>query len=53
MAAGERETGGNGVNGDMEVVVEALDLRLPSDVVREGSRVVKRELERVVVIETD
>lgn len=53
MAAGERETGRNGVNGDGDGVVEPLDLRLPSEVVREGSRVVKRELERVVVIQTD
>lgn len=29
------------------------DLRLPDGVVKEGSRVVRRELERVVVIETD
>ena len=53
MAAGDRETGRNGVNGDGDGVVEPLDLRLPSEVVREGSRVVKRELERVVVIQTD
>ena len=53
MAAGERESGRNGVIGDGDGVVEPLDLRLPSEVVREGSRVVKRELERVVVIQTD
>ncbi|OSS44684.1 hypothetical protein B5807_10583 [Epicoccum nigrum] len=52
MAEGERETGRSGVNGD-DGEVEAGDLRLPSEVVREGSRVVKRELERVVVIETE
>jgi hypothetical protein len=49
-ADGERETAGNGIFGE---VVEAQDLRLPSELVREGSRVVKRELERVVIIETD
>jgi hypothetical protein len=49
-ADGERETARNGIFGEG---VEAQDLRLPSELVREGSRVVKRELERVVIIETD
>ncbi|KAF2999730.1 hypothetical protein E8E13_004123 [Curvularia kusanoi] len=52
MAEGEKETGRNGVNGDGDDA-EAGDLRLPSQVVQQGSRVVKKELEKVVVIEMD
>ena len=59
MAEGEkgaaRPNGANGVNGtgDEGEAGEGADLRLPAEVVREGSKVVRRELERVVEIEVE
>lgn len=49
----ERGEGENGNDTEREKERELGDLRLPDVVVREGSRVVKRELERVVVMEVE
>ena len=45
--------GTNGTNGDGDDGRGVGDLRLPSEVVSEGSKCVKRELEKIVEIETE
>lgn len=53
MADGAEKSGANEhVNGDGEVE-DLGDLELPTEVVTEGSKVVRRELEKVVEIEMD
>lgn len=49
----EGSAGGDAVNGGGADEGEARDLKVPDEVVREGCRVVRRELERVVVIEME
>lgn len=50
--SGKGEGNGNGVNGS-GIEGDGVDLRVPEQVVREGGRVVRREVERVVEIEME
>lgn len=51
---GEGNGNGNGVNGNGSGIEgDGVDLRVPEQVVREGGRVVRREVERVVEIEME